>query len=40
MKALAGVLRLNLTMSFGMLVALGAWAGAILVIAATRGRLG
>ena len=30
---------LNVTMSFGVLVALGAWAGAILVIVATRGGL-
>jgi membrane protease YdiL (CAAX protease family) len=31
---------LNISVSFGVLVALGAWTGAILVIAATGGRLG
>ena len=39
LPAIARLAHTNITLSFGVLVALGAWTGAILVIAATRGRL-
>jgi hypothetical protein len=39
LNTLARIGGLNITLSFGVLVALGAWTGALLVIAATRGRL-
>ena len=40
LRAFAEVAGLNIRMSFGVLIALCVWAGAILVIAATKGRLG
>ena len=40
LNALARIGGLNVTLSFGVLIAIGAWAGALLVIGATKGRLG